>query len=90
MAALLFVGFSSGLPILLVFKTLQSGMSDAGTDLTKIGWYGSPIGFPYAFKYLWSPLLDRQNWLHSIARSMTIVTVKHLFILEDYSYSKVP
>ncbi len=59
MAALLFVGFSSGLPILLVFKTLQSWMSDAGTDLSKIGWYGSAIGFPYAFKFLWSPLLDR-------------------------------
>jgi MFS transporter, PAT family, beta-lactamase induction signal transducer AmpG len=59
MAALLFVGFSSGLPILLVFKTLQSWMADAGTDLTKIGWYGSLIGFPYAFKFLWSPLLDR-------------------------------
>jgi MFS transporter, PAT family, beta-lactamase induction signal transducer AmpG len=59
MAALLFIGFSSGLPILLVFKTLQSWMSDAGTDLSKIGWYGSLIGFPYAFKFLWSPLLDR-------------------------------
>ncbi|NJR32745.1 MAG: AmpG family muropeptide MFS transporter [Chamaesiphon sp. CSU_1_12] len=34
-------------------------MADAGTDLTKIGWYGSLIGFPYAFKFLWSPLLDR-------------------------------
>jgi MFS transporter, PAT family, beta-lactamase induction signal transducer AmpG len=59
MAALFFVGFSSGLPILLVFKTLQSWMSDSGTDLSKIGWYGSLIGFPYAFKFLWSPLLDR-------------------------------
>ncbi len=59
MAALLFVGFSSGLPILLVLKTLQSWMSDAGADLSKIGWYGSLIGFPYAFKFLWSPLLDR-------------------------------
>jgi MFS transporter, PAT family, beta-lactamase induction signal transducer AmpG len=59
MAALLFVGFSSGLPILLVYKTLQSWMSDAGTDLSKIGWYGSLISFPYVFKFLWSPLLDR-------------------------------
>ncbi len=59
MAALLFIGFSSGLPILLILKTLQSWMSDAGADLSKIGWYGSLVGFPYAFKYLWSPLLDR-------------------------------
>jgi MFS transporter, PAT family, beta-lactamase induction signal transducer AmpG len=55
----LFVGFASGLPILLVFKTLQSWMSDAQVDLTKIGWYVSLIGFPYTFKFLWSPLLDR-------------------------------
>jgi MFS transporter, PAT family, beta-lactamase induction signal transducer AmpG len=59
MVSLLFVGFASGLPILLVFKTLQSWMSDAQVDLTKIGWYVSLIGFPYTFKFLWSPLLDR-------------------------------
>ncbi len=59
MAALLFIGFSSGLPILLILKTLQSWMVDAGANLSEIGWYGSLVGFPYAFKYLWSPLLDR-------------------------------
>jgi MFS transporter, PAT family, beta-lactamase induction signal transducer AmpG len=59
MTALLFVGFSSGLPILLVFKTLQSWMADAGAGLGEIGWYSSLVGFPYAFKYLWSPLFDR-------------------------------
>jgi MFS transporter, PAT family, beta-lactamase induction signal transducer AmpG len=72
MVSLLFVGFASGLPILLVFKTLQSWMSDAQVDLTKIGWYVSLISFPYTFKFLWSPLLDRfvppflgrrQGWL---------------------------
>jgi MFS transporter, PAT family, beta-lactamase induction signal transducer AmpG len=59
MASLLFVGFASGLPILLVFKTLQSWMTNADVDLTKIGWYVSLIAFPYTFKFLWSPLLDR-------------------------------
>jgi MFS transporter, PAT family, beta-lactamase induction signal transducer AmpG len=43
MQSLLFVGFASGLPILLVNKTLQSWMSDAGTDLNKIGWYRGAI-----------------------------------------------
>ncbi|MCY7367407.1 MAG: DUF4351 domain-containing protein [Chamaesiphon sp.] len=83
MVALLFIGFSSGLPILLVFKTLQSWMSDAGTDLSKIGWYGSLLGFPYAFKYLWSPLLDRyappflgrrKGWL-LIIQSLLVVSI---------------
>jgi MFS transporter, PAT family, beta-lactamase induction signal transducer AmpG len=59
MQSLLFVGFASGLPILLISKTLQSWMSDAGTDLNKIGWYSGLIGLPYAFKFLWAPLLDR-------------------------------
>ncbi len=59
MTALLFIGFSSGLPIFLILKTLQSWMTDAGAGLSNIGWYSSLVGFPYAFKYLWSPLLDR-------------------------------
>lgn len=59
MVSLLFVGFASGLPFLLVLTTLQSWMSDAQVDLTKIGWYVSLIGFPYTFKFLWSPFLDR-------------------------------
>ncbi len=59
MVSLLFVGFASGLPFLLVLTTLQSWMSDAQVDLTKIGWYVSLIGFPYTFKFLWAPFLDR-------------------------------
>lgn len=83
MLALLFIGFSSGLPILLVLKTLQSWMTDAGTSLSKIGWYGSLVGFPYAFKYLWSPLLDRyappflgrrKGWL-LIIQSLLVVSI---------------
>jgi MFS transporter, PAT family, beta-lactamase induction signal transducer AmpG len=81
MAALLFVGFSSGLPILLVFKTLQSWMSDAGTDLTKIGWYGSLIGFPYAFKYLWSPLLDRYSPPFMGQRKGWLIVIQLLLVL---------
>jgi MFS transporter, PAT family, beta-lactamase induction signal transducer AmpG len=81
MAALLFVGFSSGLPILLVFKTLQSWMSDAGTDLTKIGWYGSLIGFPYAFKYLWSPLLDRYSPPLMGQRKGWLIVIQLLLVL---------
>jgi MFS transporter, PAT family, beta-lactamase induction signal transducer AmpG len=59
MAALLLLGFSSGLPLFLTSKTLQAWMTTEGVSLGSIGWFGSLVGFPYAFKYLWSPLLDR-------------------------------
>ena len=81
MAALLFIGFASGLPILLVLKTLLSWMSDAGTDLSKIGWYGSLIGFPYAFKYLWSPLLDRYSPPFLGRRKGWLLIIQSLLVL---------
>ena len=59
MAALLFIGFSSGLPLFLTSKTLQAWMKVENVDLGTIGWFSSLVGFPYAFKFLWSPLLDR-------------------------------
>lgn len=58
MAALLFLGFSSGLPLLLTTKTLQAWMTVEGVDLTAIGLF-SLVGLPYSLKFLWSPLLDR-------------------------------
>ncbi|MBD2021799.1 AmpG family muropeptide MFS transporter [Leptolyngbya sp. FACHB-36] len=58
MAALLFLGFSSGLPLLLTSRTLQAWMKEAQVDLGTIGWF-SLVGLPYTLKFLWSPLLDR-------------------------------
>ena len=52
-----FLGFSSGLPILLVFSTLSVWLVKAGVEritVTMFSW----AGFAYAFKYLWSPLVD--------------------------------
>lgn len=58
MAALLLLGFSSGLPLLLTSRTLQAWMKDEQVDLGVIGWF-SLIGLPYTLKFLWSPFLDR-------------------------------
>lgn len=68
--ALLFLGFSSGLPLLLTSRTLQAWMTEAKVDLSVIGWF-SLVGLPYTLKFLWSPLLDkivpplgrRRGWL---------------------------
>ncbi len=58
MAALLFLGFASGLPLFLTSKTLQAWMSVEGVNLGAIGLF-SLVGLPYSLKFIWSPLLDR-------------------------------
>jgi len=58
MAALLLLGFSSGLPLYLTTKTLQAWLTDAEVSLTAIGLF-SLVGLPYSLKFLWSPLVDR-------------------------------
>ena len=51
------LGFSSGLPILLVFSTLSVWLVKAGINRSTVTLF-SWAGFAYAFKYLWSPLVD--------------------------------
>lgn len=51
-------GFSAGLPYALLLGTLYAWLSDAEVDLETMGVF-SLIGLAYAFKFLWSPLLDR-------------------------------
>ncbi|ABM00759.1 AmpG family muropeptide MFS transporter [Shewanella amazonensis] len=55
---MLFLGFSAGLPLMLVFSTLSFWLREAGVDRTAIGYF-SWIAILYAFKWLWSPLVDR-------------------------------
>ncbi|MGL5035470.1 MAG: hypothetical protein ACRC6M_16915, partial [Microcystaceae cyanobacterium] len=58
MSALIFLGFSSGLPLFLTSQTLQAWMTTEKVDLAQIGLV-SLVGIPYSLKFLWSPLLDR-------------------------------
>ncbi len=55
---MLFLGFSAGLPLLLILGTLSFWLREAGIDRTTIG-YLSWIGLAYGFKWAWSPLVDR-------------------------------
>jgi PAT family beta-lactamase induction signal transducer AmpG len=55
---LLFLGFSAGLPFLLVFSTLSFWLREAGVALTTIG-FVSWIGITYSTKFVWSPVVDR-------------------------------
>lgn len=55
---MLFLGFSAGLPLLLVLGTLSFWLSEAGIDRATIG-HLSWVGLAYGFKFVWSPLVDR-------------------------------
>lgn len=55
---LLFLGFSSGLPLLLVFGTLSFWLREAGVDRSTIG-FVSWVALAYALKWAWAPLVDR-------------------------------
>lgn len=57
-AVMLALGFASGLPFLLTANTLGYWLRDEGTSLLAIGFI-SWVGFAYAFKVYWSPLVDR-------------------------------
>lgn len=55
---MLALGFSAGLPLLLVLGTLSFWLREAGINRTTIG-YLSWVALAYAFKWMWSPLVDR-------------------------------
>ncbi len=55
--AILLLGFSSGLPLLLVGGTLKYWLGDAHVGLRAIGWF-SLVALPYSLKPLWAPILD--------------------------------
>ena len=53
-----FTGFSSGLPLYLLFNLVPAWLRSEQVDLKTIGLFAL-IQFPYTWKFLWSPLLDR-------------------------------
>ncbi|MEE8439682.1 MAG: MFS transporter, partial [Micropepsaceae bacterium] len=57
---MLALGFSAGLPFLLVFDTLSAWLRDDGLTLEVIGFF-SLATLVYAFKFLWAPLVDRTS-----------------------------
>ena len=57
-AALLFLGFSSGLPFLLIFATLSLWLREAGVERAAVTYF-SWAALGYSFKFVWAPLVDR-------------------------------
>jgi MFS transporter, PAT family, beta-lactamase induction signal transducer AmpG len=52
------LGFASGLPLLLTFSTLSAWLATAGVSRAAIGAFAL-VGTPYAFKFVWSPVIDQ-------------------------------
>ena len=79
---LLFLGFSSGLPILLVFSTLSVWLHKAGLNRSTVTLF-SWAGFAYAFKYLWSPLVDNFKipFLEKLGRRRSWLLFSQIVIL---------
>ncbi len=55
---MIFLGFSAGLPFLLVFSTLSAWLADEGASRTIIGFFGW-VGITYSIKFFWAPVVDK-------------------------------
>jgi PAT family beta-lactamase induction signal transducer AmpG len=58
MLSMLALGFSSGLPFMLIFSTLSAWLSQAGIRRATVGMLAW-VSLAYSFKFLWSPIVDR-------------------------------
>jgi PAT family beta-lactamase induction signal transducer AmpG len=78
-----FLGFSAGLPLLLVLGTLSFRLREAGIDRTTIG-YLSWVGLAYGFKWAWAPLVDRlplPGLTHKLGRRRSWLLASQLAII---------
>ncbi|NOX70166.1 MAG: AmpG family muropeptide MFS transporter [Gammaproteobacteria bacterium] len=53
-----FTGFTSGLPLYIIIQLIPAWLRVEGVGLAEIGFFAL-VGFPYTWKFLWSPLIDR-------------------------------
>lgn len=53
-----FTGFTSGLPLYVLIQLVPAWLRVEGVGLAEIGFFAL-VGFPYTWKFLWSPVMDR-------------------------------
>lgn len=81
MLLIFFLGFSSGLPLLLVGGTLKTWLAREQVDISTIGYF-SWVGLSYSLKFIWAPLLDRFSFFGwGRRRSWMVITQIILMIL---------
>ena len=61
MLVCIFLGFTSGMPLYVLFQLVPAWLRSNEVDLATIGLF-SLVSLPYTWKFLWSPLMDRFAW----------------------------
>lgn len=56
-----FLGFSSGLPLFILLSLMQAWLAKSGLNVKTLGLFAL-VMFPYTWKFLWSPLMDRYSF----------------------------
>ena len=82
------LGFSSGLPLYLLFQLLPAWLRTEGLDLKTIAVF-SLIQLPYTWKFIWAPLMDRYNLIAPMGRRrswMLITQVALLITIAAYGF----
>ena len=77
MLVCILTGFSSGLPLFLLFSLLPAWLKTEGLSLKVIGAFAL-IQFPYTWKFLWAPLLDRYGILPWLGRRRSWMLVSQI------------
>lgn len=87
---MLLLGFSAGLPYLLIFDTLSAWLREDGLSLSIIGFFGLAT-LSYTLKFIWAPLIDRTSipvlakWLGHRRSWMVVTQVMVMFGLWSIS-----
>ena len=75
-----FLGFSSGLPLFILLGLLQAWLATSGLNIKTLGLFAL-LMFPYTWKFLWSPLMDRYSFkILGRRRGWLVLTQVALFL----------
>ncbi|NLF55260.1 MAG: AmpG family muropeptide MFS transporter [Thauera phenolivorans] len=81
----IFTGFASGLPLYLLLNLVPAWLKTEGLSLKAIGAFAL-IQFPYTWKFLWAPLLDRYGILPWLGRRRSWMFVSQLGLLASIAW----
>lgn len=81
----IFTGFASGLPLYLLLNLVPAWLKTEGLSLRAIGAFAL-IQFPYTWKFLWAPLLDRYGILPWLGRRRSWMLVSQIGLLAGIAW----
>ena len=85
MLVCIFTGFASGLPLYLLLNLIPAWLKTEGLSLKAIGAFAL-IQFPYTWKFLWAPLLDRFGILPFLGRRRSWMLVTQFGLLASIAW----